>query len=280
MNSKLIDTYVFDNIPLNEAYKRTTELAIAAHQDDIEFMAYKGILNCFGSDKDWFSAVIVTNGAGSPRSGIYKDFTDDEMQKVRQIEQKKAAFIGEYGSLTLLNYPSSDVKNPKNSNVVSDLAELIAKMQPKIIYTHNPADKHDTHVGVMTKVIKAIRLLPVEKRPDKVYGCEVWRGLDWLCDYEKVKFDVSARPNLGNALMGVFDSQIAGGKRYDAATVGRRMANATYAEDHAVDKSDMVSNAIDLTPLIRDDTLDIGQYIVSFINHFIDEITARINKVN
>ena len=49
--------------------------------------------------------------------------------------------------------------------------------------------------------------------------------------------DVSGRDNLAAAMNGVFDSQIAGGKRYDLATIGRRAANATFFESHATDQA-------------------------------------------
>lgn len=280
MNSKFADFYVYDNETLDKAFNRTTHLAISAHQDDIEFMAYAGISECFGKADKWFSAIVVTNGAGSPRSGIYADYTDEEMQKIRQLEQKKAAFVGEYASLSLLNYPSSAVKDGANADVVDDLAELILKCSPAVVYTHNPADKHDTHIGTMTKVVKAIRKLPHQKRPKKLFGCEVWRGLDWVCDFEKLRFDVGNHQNIAAALMGVFDSQITGGKRYDSATFGRRIANATYADDHAVDTFEQVSYAIDLTPLIEDDSKSIDGFIVEYIKHFADEVAARIKKVN
>src|ERR1044071_3343272 len=67
-----------------------------AAQDDIEIMAYHGIAECFGQKDKWFTGVVVTNGAGSPRSGIYGQYSDDEMQKVRLMEQRKAAYVGEY----------------------------------------------------------------------------------------------------------------------------------------------------------------------------------------
>ncbi|MEI9866262.1 MAG: hypothetical protein WDN00_17245 [Limisphaerales bacterium] len=57
-------------------------------------------------------------------------------------------------------------------------------------------------------------------------GCEVWRNLDWLGDNEKFLMDVSGHDKLAARLNGVFASQIAGGKRYDLATLGRRSANA------------------------------------------------------
>src|SRR6266571_1596265 len=90
------DLFVPDNSPPTEALARTTHLCIAAHQDDIEIMAYHGIAECFGRRDKGFTGVVVTNGAGSPRSGIYGSYTDDEMQKVRLLEQRKAAYVGEY----------------------------------------------------------------------------------------------------------------------------------------------------------------------------------------
>lgn len=71
------------------ALERVTHLCIAAHQDDVEIMALEGILACFGKPDKWFMAVIVTDGAGSPRSGPYAAYTDEQMQAVRRAEQKK-----------------------------------------------------------------------------------------------------------------------------------------------------------------------------------------------
>src|SRR5690554_2194635 len=224
--------FVFDEKPINEAVSRTTHMSIAAHQDDIEIMAYDGILKCFNQPNNWFFGVVVTNGSGSARDGEYKDYTDEDMIKIRKLEQKKAAYIGEFGALALLDHPSKEVKDPKNTEIVDELLMLLNQAKPEVLYTHNLADKHDTHIGVTTKVIRALRKMDKKDRPNKVYGCEVWRDLDWVVDKEKVAFDVSAHPNLAASLVEVFDSQIVGGKRYDLATMGRRLANATYSESH------------------------------------------------
>ena len=76
--------YVYDQKPIEEAISRTTHMSIAAHQDDIEIMAYDGISKCFNNDKKWFFGVVVTNGAGSSRIGEYKDYTNDDMMKIRK----------------------------------------------------------------------------------------------------------------------------------------------------------------------------------------------------
>ena len=243
-------TYIPDGTEEQKAIERTTHLAIAAHQDDIEFMAYAPVAECFGTPDKWFGAIVVTDGAGSPRSGLYADYTDEQMKEVRVVEQEKAAMVGEYGFLAMLSHPSKEVKDAGNTKIIEELADLIRKAKPKYLYTHNLADKHETHVATALKVIAALRRLSPEERPEKVYGCEVWRDLDWLCDDEKVYLDCGAHPNLMRCLSAVFDSQIVGGKRYDLAAEGRRLANATFSASHACDTYSALNYAMDLTPLM------------------------------
>ena len=272
------EIYVPDGGPEEQALARTTHFAIGAHQDDLEIMAYQGILECFGKQDKHFTGVTVTNGAGSPRDDLYASYTDEDMQKVRRVEQRKAAYVGEYSAQVFLDYTSGAVKDKNNPDVEADLKQLLSAAKAKVIYTHNLADKHDTHVGVTLRVIQAIRSLPANARPEKLYGCEVWRGLDWLNDDDKVVFDVSAHENLAMSLVGIFDSQICGGKRYDLATAGRRRANATYFASHATDVATSVIYGVDLSPLIQDDKLDPVQYISSFIDRFAREVSARVSK--
>lgn len=273
------EIYVPDGTAADAALARTTHLCIAAHQDDIEIMALHGALECFGRDDRHFTGVTVTNGAGSPRDGIYARYTDEEMQKVRRVEQKKAAFVGEYSAQAFLDFTSGEVKDGKSRVVIDDLKKLVETSRPQVIYTHNLADKHDTHVAVTLRTIRALREVAKEARPQHVYGCEVWRALDWLCDPDKILFDVHERENLGMALLGVFDSQICGGKRYDLATAGRRRANATYLASHGVDETTAVNFGMDLTPLVENGNLDPTQYVLEFIDRFKSEVTTRLAKL-
>lgn len=275
----LASLFVPDQTNPTAALKRTTHMAIAAHQDDLEIMSYHGIAACYKQPDKAYFGVVVTDGGGSARSGSFAKYTDEEMKEVRSIEQKKAAVLGDFGALAELRYSSRDTKDPANETLVQELTNLIAAANPEILYTHNLADKHDTHIGVATKVVKAIRRLPKAQRPKVVFGCEVWRDLDWLDDAKKVVLDVSAHPDLAKSLVEVFESQIAGGKRYDQATMGRRLANATYYQSHAVDQASAITFAMDLTPLIQDDSLSIEAYVLSFINDFASDVSARIRKM-
>ena len=269
--------FIPDGVSEGEGIARTTHLAISAHQDDIEFMAYAPIAECFGKADKWFSGVVVTDGAGSPRSGLYADYTDEEMKEVRITEQKKAAAVGEYSFQMLLGHPSKEAKDPKNTAIVREIAEIIRSAKPKYLYTHNLADKHDTHVATTLKVIAALRTLSPEERPEKVYGCEVWRDLDWVNDDEKMYMDCGPHPNLMRSLSAVFDSQIAGGKRYDLAAEGRRLANATFSASHACDTYTALNYAIDITPLM-DARTDIAEYITGFIRRFERDVCGRLHK--
>ena len=272
------EIFVPDQLALAFALPRTTHLGIGAHHDDLELMAAHGILECFARTDRWFTGVIVSDGAGSARDFEYKAFSDAQMKTVRRAEQKKAAYVGEYGAQFLLDHPSSAVKDAAHKAVIADLTEVLRATRPEVVYTHNLADKHDTHVGVALRVIAACRALEPALRPKQLIGCEVWRDLDWLCDSDKLQMPVDRHENLQNALMGVFDSQIAGGKRYDLATAGRRRAHATYFESHGTDQHTALIWGMDLTPLMHGG--DPAAHVTAFMRRFEDEVLTRLGKLS
>jgi LmbE family N-acetylglucosaminyl deacetylase len=261
-----------------EAVARTTHLGIGAHQDDLEFMAFHGILACYDRADRWFGGVTITDGRGSSRAGRFKDWTDDQIAAERIREQDAAAVIGQYSFMAQLGYGSASVRDAKQPAVRDDLRRILEAARPEVVYVHNLADKHDTHVGCALRCIEAIRQLPKAVRPKTIYGCEVWRDLDWLVDAEKTAMPVSARPELARALNEVFATQIAGGKRYDLAVLGRRTANATFSNAHSTDQETAMQWAMDLTPLAEDDSIDPLDYAVGFIDRLKADVTARIRK--
>lgn len=270
--------YIPDGQPVANALRRITHLGIGAHQDDLEFMAFHGILECRGSKSKWFGGVTCTNGSGSARTGKYKKFTDEQMMAVRRDEQNRAAKLGRFGAMIQLDFPSRAVKSATDTALKKDLFAILAATKTEVVYTHNLADKHDTHIGVVIAAIQAMRELPKTRRPKKVIGCEVWRDLDWLADAQKVVMDVSGHDRLAAKLNGMFDSQIAGGKRYDLATLGRRSANATFFDSHSTDAATQVIFGMDLSPLVHEATRDIADYTLSFIDAFRADVANKINQ--
>jgi LmbE family N-acetylglucosaminyl deacetylase len=229
------EVFVPDSLPVDAALARTSHLCVSAHQDDIEIMAAAPILECFQQPDRWFTGVVVTDGRGSPRDGLYAHYTDDAMRTVRWKEQRKAAIVGEYGALVMLDYPSKVVKDASRHEPIDDLAAVIRAARPQVLYTHNLADKHDTHVAVALRVIAALRRLEPAERPARLLGCEVWRALDWMVDAVKVAMDLSAH-ELQAALLGSSTRRSPAASATTYLAWGAR-ANATYFESHGVDSS-------------------------------------------
>jgi len=273
------DIFIPDLSPVENALIRTTHMAIAAHPDDIEIMAYEGIAKCFHQPDQWFTSVTVTDGSTAPRAFLYANYSNEQMAKTRALEQRKAGILGEYSAVVQLAYTSAEVKDNNNSSVVKDILEVLSVAHPKVLYTHNLADKHDTHIAVTLKVIEALRSLPASQQPESLLGCEVWRDLDWLVDDDKKVMDVSAHPNLASAMVALFDTQNSGSKRYDLASIGRRSANAIYHESHGTGGASMLSFAMDLTPLMHDHKLAPADYAATIIAHFQKDVTDRIHKL-
>jgi LmbE family N-acetylglucosaminyl deacetylase len=250
------EVFIPDGTSWEAACARVTHLVVAAHADDVELMAWHAVLNAGG-----LAAVIVTDGGDS---------------NTRLLEQKRAASLGNYAVLIWLDHASADVKQAAYPPLASDLSAILSAVRPRLVYTHNPADKHDTHVAVALHTVQALRANP--SSVERVLGCEVWRALDWLQTEDKVALDVSAAEDRLMPLIGAFDSQIAGGKRYDLAAAGRKRANATFLDPYAVDRAMAVEYAMDLTPLVKDPTLDITRWTLQFVERFARDVEARLAR--
>jgi len=266
------------DLPLEQAFARVTHLGIGAHQDDLEIMAFHGIATCFGSEERWFGGVTCTNGAGSARSGAFSAVSDAEMIALRRREQDAAAAMGQYAAMFQLGLSSAEIKDARSSVLAGDLAQILATAQPEILYTHNPADKHETHVAVFRATLAAVRALPPEQRPKRMLGCEVWRDLDWLADKDKVRLDISGHGDLQQRLIACFASQTDGGKRYELAAPGRARANATFFAARETDRAEAIWHAMDLTPLLLDDALDPAEFVAGHLRKFESDVLARLRR--
>jgi LmbE family N-acetylglucosaminyl deacetylase len=191
-------------------------------------MAFHGIVACYADDDQWFCGVTVCDGRGGPRKKEFEDLSPLEMSEVRNKEQNNAADRGRYGAMVQLNFPSPMVKSSDKNVLVGDLLALLNAVKPSVVYTHNPADKHETHVGVSVATLETIRRMAVVDRPQKLIGSEVWRDLDWMNDADKLRLDVTGHDELASGLIGCFASQLTPEKRYDLASLGRRPLRASF----------------------------------------------------
>jgi LmbE family N-acetylglucosaminyl deacetylase len=248
------EVFIPDGTSRETACARVTHLVVAAHADDVELMAWHAVLHAQG-----LAAVVVTDGGDG---------------KTRLLEQKRAASRGNYALVIWLDHASADVKQRAYPPLASDLSAVLSAIRPRLVYTHNPADRHDTHIAVALHTVQALRANP--SSVERVLGCEVWRALDWLQAEDKVTLDVSRAEERLMPLIREFDSQIAGGKRYDLAAAGRKRANATFLHAQDIDRATAVEYAMDLTPLVRDPTLDITRWTLQFVERFARDVEARL----
>jgi hypothetical protein len=63
--------------------------------------------------------------------GIYGDYTDQQMQQVRRLEQRKAAYVGEYACQIQLAFTSAEVKNPRRPPLSPDTGRSSCR-QPRV----------------------------------------------------------------------------------------------------------------------------------------------------
>lgn len=277
MNFKKSNATIY--FPGKESLEGVTDMCIAAHQDDIEIMAYGPISECYNSDTRNFCGVVMTDGAGSPRAGEYSNYTNEQMKEVRIQEQNDAAKLGNYTAILQLGYASSEIKDGNNKDTVDELYDILCQVKPERLYTHNLADKHETHVAVVLRVIEAVRRMPEDIRPKEIVALEVWRNLDWLPDSEKVCVDTSKYPQLAEDLITVYRSQVVGGKSYDKAAIGRRCANATFFESHNTDEALSQSFGLDLMPLVKGEETP-SDFIISYIEKFKSEVENTIARLS
>jgi len=272
------DIFIPDDKTEDEALARVTHLGVGAHPDDLELLAGHAILECRQKADGSFAGVVCTDGADGPRTGSFANSSPAEMKEIRRREQRTAAALGGYGLLVQLGYPSRDILDCKNPALEQDLIRIVEASRPRAVYSHNPADKHDTHVAVIAALIRAIRWMKPEERPQKLYGCEVWRGLDWLDDKEKVVFEINGADPLLTSQLREHKSQLGGGRRFDAAFIGRLRANAAFQDPQAPGPAKLALFAMDLTPLISDNTLDMADFVAGCIDSFKTDVISRIRK--
>ena len=57
------------------------------------------------------------------------------------------------------------------------------------------------------------------------------------------------------------------------------MANATYYASHATDTETALSFAMDLTPLVRDASIEPAAYVCGYIDKFRADVAGRLSRL-
>ena len=275
MPTRPLAVHIPDGSPFEQALARVTHLGVVAHPDDLEMLALPMIAHCRDRSDAWFGGIVCTDGAGRPTLADDASGSErSEVASIRWAEQCAAADIGRYAVVIGLGHPSADVIDDGGTGLVRELAPLLAAGGASTVVTHNPADRHRTHVAVCRATIDALRDIEADPESTKVLGIEGWGDLDWLVDDDKVRLDCSDATDLAAELVACFPSQLRH-KRYDLAAEGRRRANATLAEPRADDCGTESVTGIDLSPLLGG-TEDLASFTLAHIERFRGEVERRL----
>ncbi|MEG1529555.1 MAG: hypothetical protein RR405_04290, partial [Clostridia bacterium] len=91
-------------------------MAISAHKDDIEMMAFDGIVK--GQSDGGFVGVVLTDGGACPRAEQYAGVNDCDMAELRSAEQKRASEVGRFAALYLFEKSSAEVKEKQEEIIL------------------------------------------------------------------------------------------------------------------------------------------------------------------
>ncbi len=221
---------------LGRALKNATDVAVGAHQDDVEIMAGPQLLKTAADPKRQWLSIIMTDGAASKSilNECSTELTPKQLTDMRQREQREAAQMAG-APVIQMKYPSAVVNGHmgegKKREAGYALGTLFAAM-PDVenVFGHNPLDKHPTHIAVFAAQTAALRAAKPEKLK-KVVGMEVWGGLTGLPEKMLEIFVVDQQEDLGRLekIIQLFQSQILGqGRNYAAGTVDRMIGHAAY----------------------------------------------------
>lgn len=270
--------FVPDGTPPADALARVTHLGVMAHPDDLELWALPWIASCQADPDRGFAGVVCADGAGAPRGDAREPATTD-LATVRADEQRRAARLGGYAALAHLGLASADVRDV--DFLAATLMHTLECLAPQVVLTHDPCDTHATHRAVTQALVVALRQRPVGQRPLRLLGVEGWRSLAWVPAGDRLAVPCSREAvTLGHQLVSCFGSQLAA-KRYDLAVEGRRRANATFTDAYRADPqgpeaAEQVVWALDLTPLLQDDTATTAGLVSDLVARFGHEVAAGL----
>ena len=264
------DLYVPSGEALDQACARTQVLGVAAHPDDLELMALPAILAGHADPAQGFAGLVVCNGA---MAGV----GPDEGVALRRMEQRAAAQVGHYSVMLQLGHASQAVQTGQAQGLAEDLVEAMKALRPETLYSHNPADRHPSHLAVLLSLRQALKQLDPAERPKRWLGSEVWGGLDWQALGDRLALPLEGDRELAERLLEAHASQLSRGKAYGPASAGRRRANATFIASHSPDAAEEVVLAMDLSPLLADDQLSLQDFLSQRVERFRAEAVARLD---
>ncbi|MCX6113437.1 MAG: PIG-L family deacetylase [Proteobacteria bacterium] len=151
-------------------------LIISPHPDD-DVIGMGGTIVVKAHEGCNFTIVYVTNGGGSVKEGAYKDFSKEEIIKIRKLEAESSIQMlldnPHQVKQIFLDFNSSDLfENP--DLYIKELSNILGAKKFDEIYIPYPEDRHPTHKAVAKLSLETIRAKDVEVQ---IFAYETWDSI-------------------------------------------------------------------------------------------------------
>jgi LmbE family N-acetylglucosaminyl deacetylase len=185
-------------------------LVVAAHPDD-EILGCGGTMTRLAREGNDVRIAILAEGMSS-RYPQREQADAQRMKNLHAHAQQAADKIGAK-ELILCKLPDNRLDTVPLLDVVKTVEDLVARLNPEIIYTHHPGDLNVDHGVVHRAVLTATRPMSGQCVRE-VYAFEVPSSTEWAFQ----RLDPSFRPNVFVDITDSLETKIAALACYDTET--------------------------------------------------------------
>lgn len=157
-------------------------LTIVAHADD-EVLGCGGTMALHSKNGDEVYVAILADGVSSRNNIVISENSYDE----RNSAAERSCEVLGINKPILLSLPDNQLDSLPLLNIIQKVEDIIKKVQPDIIYTHNSSDLNIDHRVTYQAVMTACRPLP-NNSVKKILSFEVNSSTEWSNDGLGVRF--------------------------------------------------------------------------------------------
>ena len=207
-------------------------LIISPHPDD-DVIGMGGTIVIKAHEGCNFTIIYVTNGGGSVTEWTYKDFSKQEIVKIRKLEAEASIHMlidnPHQAEQIFLDFNSSDIfEHPEL--YAKELANILRRKKFDQIYIPYPGDRHPTHRAVAKLSIDAIREKDVETQ---ILAYETWDSIPIVED--TIYVDISPYYKRKLSAVSCHKSQCSI-TPYDEGILAKNRYNAVFHEINSKNK--------------------------------------------
>lgn len=231
-------------IPTSNKKGKQVAMGFAVEAGELESISCAHISDVLCDGNRSFVGVITRTPHDVLACGQYVGYSEDDMISIRLHEAIKAANIGSYQSLYLLNDGELE---EVTEELVNDYYDLLITYKPDIVYTYSPFDTSHEHIVSLKALLMALNKLE-GYYPEHIYAVNFDFDGEIFDEDDIVNLDITTRFDVIESMLGVYVS---------------------------LNEADMplyaCSTAFDLTLYMVNKRLDLQQFVVALL----DKVKSR-----